>query len=143
MNLYTASIVALDAATGKLKWFHQLVHHDGWDFDLPTPPMLVDVRRNGRVIPAVLQTGKMNYVYIFNRETGEPLHGMEETAGAAERRPEVYSWPTQPIPAQAWPDRPRGHDARRHQQDHARGREVLHRVLGQEQDATSRPTGRP
>src|SRR5207253_2361613 len=77
-NLYTGCIVALDAATGKLKWFHQLVHHDIWDFDLPTPPLLIDFRRNGRTIPAVLQTGKMNLVFIFNRETGEPLYATEE-----------------------------------------------------------------
>jgi glucose dehydrogenase len=103
MNLYTASIVALDANTGKLKWFRQLTHHDRWDFDLPTPPILVDVRRNGRVIPGVLQTGKMNFVFIFNRETGEPLYDIEERSMPKSDDPEVYSWPTQPIPVKPGP----------------------------------------
>ncbi len=102
-NLYTASIVALDAATGRLRWFHQLVHHDVWDFDLPTPPLLVDVRRDGRVIPAVLQTGKMNYVYVFDRVTGEPLHGMEERPVPQNEEPGEWTAPTQPFPLRPGP----------------------------------------
>lgn len=102
-NLYTASIVALDAATGSLKWFHQLTHHDIWDFDLPTPPILVDVRRNGRVIPAVLQTGKMNYVYVFDRVTGEPLHGLEERPVPQSEEPGEWTSPTQPFPLRPGP----------------------------------------
>ena len=64
-NLYANCLLALDANTGKLKWFHQLVHHDVWDLDMPTPPVLVNVHKDGRVIPAVLQTGKMSYVYYL------------------------------------------------------------------------------
>jgi glucose dehydrogenase len=102
-NLYTGCIVALDAATGKLKWFHQLVHHDIWDFDLPTPPLLIDVRRDGRTIPAVLQTGKMNLVFIFNRETGEPLYAIEERKVPQSEDSSTFTWPTQPFPQKPGP----------------------------------------
>jgi glucose dehydrogenase len=102
-NLYANCILALDAATGKLKWFHQLVHHDVWDFDLPTPPLLIDVHKDGRVIPAVLQTGKMSYVYIFDRVTGEPLYGMEERPVKRSDDPNDQTWPTQPFPLKPGP----------------------------------------
>ena len=102
-NLYANCILALDAATGKLKWFHQLVHHDVWDFDLPTPPLLIDVHKDGRVIPAVLQTGKMSYVYIFDRVTGEPLYGMEERPVKRSDDPTDQAWPTQPFPLKPGP----------------------------------------
>ncbi len=102
-NLYANCLLALDAATGKLKWFHQLVHHDVWDFDLPTPPLLIEVRKDGRVIPAVLQTGKMSYVYIFDRVTGEPLYGMEERPVKRSDDPNDQSWPTQPFPLKPGP----------------------------------------
>jgi quinoprotein glucose dehydrogenase len=97
-NLYTGSLVAIDARTGKMKWFHQLIHHDIWDFDMPTPPLLVDVRRNGRVIPAVFLTGKFNLVFMFNRDTGEPLYGLTERPVPRSDNPGSYSWPTQPFP---------------------------------------------
>jgi glucose dehydrogenase len=102
-NLYANCILALDAATGKLKWFHQLVHHDVWDFDLPTPPLLIDVHKDGRVIPAVLQTGKMSYLYIFDRVTGEPLYGMEERPVKRSDDPNDQTWPTQPFPLKPGP----------------------------------------
>jgi quinoprotein glucose dehydrogenase len=79
------------------------VHHDVWDFDMPTPPILVDVRRDGRVIPAVLQTGKMNYVYIFDRVTGEPLFGMEERPVPQSEEPDEWTSPTQPFPLRPGP----------------------------------------
>jgi len=97
-NLYTGSLVAIEASTGKLKWFHQLIHHDIWDFDMPTPPLLVDVRRNGRTIPALFLTGKFSLVFIFNRETGEPLYGLTERPVPRSDQPNAYSWPTQPFP---------------------------------------------
>ena len=97
-NLYTGSLVAIDANTGKMKWFHQLIHHDIWDFDMPTPPLLVDVKRNGKVIPAVFLTGKFNLVFIFNRDTGEPLYGLTERPVPRSDTPGAYSWPTQPFP---------------------------------------------
>ncbi len=102
-NLYANCLLALDAATGKLKWFHQLIHHDVWDYDLPTPPILVDVRKDGKLIPAVLQTGKMGLVFIFDRVTGEPLYGMEERAVKRSDNPNDQSWPTQPFPLKPGP----------------------------------------
>jgi quinoprotein glucose dehydrogenase len=102
-NLYANCLLAIDAATGKLKWFHQLIHHDVWDYDLPTPPILVDVHRNGRTIPAVLQTGKMALVFIFDRVTGEPLYGMEERPVKRTDDPMDQSWPTQPFPLKPGP----------------------------------------
>ncbi len=78
MNLYANTLLALDGDTGKLKWYHQLIHHEASDYDMPTPPLLIDVRQNGRVIPAIFQTGKVHLAYIFNRITGEPIFGMEE-----------------------------------------------------------------
>ena len=78
MNLYANTLLALDGDTGKLKWYHQLIHHEASDYDMPTPPLLIDVHQNGRVTPAVFQTGKVHLAYIFNRITGESIFGMEE-----------------------------------------------------------------
>ena len=77
-NLYGNSLVALDALTGKVKWYQQLVHHDLWDYDPAAPPTLIDVRRGGQVIPGVVQITKMGLLFIFNRVTGEPIFGLEE-----------------------------------------------------------------
>jgi quinoprotein glucose dehydrogenase len=102
-NLYCNSIVALDGATGKLKWYHQLIHHDLWDMDMPTPPILVDVHQDGRVIPAVLQTGKFNLVFIFDRKTGKALYGMEERPVDRSDDPTDQAWPVQPFPLKPEP----------------------------------------
>ena len=102
-NLYGNSIVALDAATGKLKWFQQLVHHDLWDFDLPAAPTLIDVKRDGKTIPAVAVITKMTLLFIFDRMTGEPLFGMEERPVPQSTVPGERSWPTQPFPLKPEP----------------------------------------
>lgn len=102
-NLYGNSIVALDAATGTLRWHQQLVHHDLWDFDLPAAPTLIDVRRNGVSIPAVAVLTKMTTLFIFNRETGEPIFGMEERPVPASTVPGEHAWPTQPFPVKPAP----------------------------------------
>ena len=102
-NLYGNSILAIDAQTGRLKWFQQLVHHDLWDFDLPAAPTLIDVTRNGQKIPAVAAMTKMSLVFIFNRVTGEPIFGMEERSVAKSEVPGEASWPTQPFPIQPPP----------------------------------------
>jgi quinoprotein glucose dehydrogenase len=73
--------VALDATTGKLKWYQQLVHHDLWDYDIPEAPTLIDVKRDGRTTPAVALITKMGLLFIFNRITGEPIFGLEERSG--------------------------------------------------------------
>jgi quinoprotein glucose dehydrogenase len=102
-NLYGNSLVALDAATGRLKWFRQLVHHDIWDFDLPAAPTLIDVTRNGRTIPAVAQITKMSTLFVFDRVTGEPVFGIEERPVPQTDVPGETTWPTQPFPLQPPP----------------------------------------
>jgi glucose dehydrogenase len=102
-NLYANCVIALDAATGKLKWFRQLVHHDLWDWDLPAAPILIDVVRNGRRIPAVAQTTKMSLLFIFDRVSGEPLFGMEERPVPQSDLPGEATSPTQPFPVQPPP----------------------------------------
>jgi len=97
-NLYGNSLIALDANTGRLEWFQQLVHHDIWDWDLPAAPALIDVTRNGRRIPAVAQITKMSTLFIFNRVTGEPLFGIEERMVPQSDVPGEATWPTQPFP---------------------------------------------
>ena len=97
-NLYANSLVALDAATGKLRWHRQLVHHDIWDWDLPAQPILVSLRRGERVIPAVVQLTKMGFVFVFDRATGEPLFPIEERPVPPSEVPDEAAWPTQPFP---------------------------------------------
>ncbi len=102
-NMYGNSLLALDAATGKLKWFRQLVHHDLWDFDLPAAPVLIDVVQGGRKRAAVAQITKMSTLFIFDRVTGEPLFGLEERAVPPSGVPGEAAWPTQPFPLQPPP----------------------------------------
>ncbi len=97
---FAASIVALDAITGQLKWQFQTVHKDHWDYDIPSQPVLFPLQRDGVEIPALAQSTKQGHIFILNRETGEPLFPVEERpvslTGAIEG--ERYS-PTQPFPA--------------------------------------------
>lgn len=102
-NLYGNSVVALEATTGKLKWYQQLVHHDLWDFDLPSAPALIDVKRDGRSIPAVAVMTKMALLFIFNRDTGEPIFGIEERPVPQSTVPGESTWPTQPFPVKPAP----------------------------------------
>jgi glucose dehydrogenase/type 1 glutamine amidotransferase len=102
-NLYGNAIVALDAATGALKWHQQLVHHDLWDFDLPAAPTLIEVQRGGRVIPAVAVLTKMTTLFLFDRVTGQPIYGMEERPVPRSTVPGEASWPTQPFPLKPEP----------------------------------------
>src|SRR4051794_288038 len=97
-NLYGNSLVALDARTGEKKWHRQLVHHDLWDYDLAAPPALFDIRRGGRVIPAVAQITKMGLLFVFDRVTGEPVYGMEERAVPQTAIPGEVTAKTQPFP---------------------------------------------
>lgn len=102
-NLFGNSIVAVDMQTGKYKWHFQTIHHDLWDWDLPAPPVLFDVKKDGKTIPALAETGKPGLMYILNRETGEPIHGVNEMLVAAGDVPGEWYSPTQPIPVRPAP----------------------------------------
>ena len=102
-NLYSDSLLAVDANTGKIKWYQQLVHHDIWDYDLAAQPTLVEARRNGRVIPGVAQITKMGILFVFNRETGEPMYGMEERPVPQTTAQGEWTSPTQPFPLKPAP----------------------------------------
>jgi len=98
MDLFANSLVALDAATGKLRWYFQMVHHDIWDYDLPAQPVLITVRRDGQKFPAVAQVTKMGFVFILDRLTGKPLFPVEERRVPDSNVPGEAAWPTQPFP---------------------------------------------
>ena len=95
-NLFSTSMVAIDARTGKYRWHFQQVHHDLWDYDGPNPVILFDVRVNGRVRKAAAEANKAGWVYILDRVTGKPLIGIDEKAVPQE--PRQVTSPTQPIP---------------------------------------------
>jgi quinoprotein glucose dehydrogenase len=97
-NLYTDSVVALRASTGKLVWQFQTVHHDIWDYDLAAQPTLVTVKRDGRDVDAVVEATKMGYVFVLDRETGTPLFPVEERPMPASDVPGEEASPTQPVP---------------------------------------------
>lgn len=97
-NLFANSLLAIDAATGRLIWHYQIVRHDIWDRDLPSPPTLLTVRRDGRLVDAVVQTTKHGYVFVFDRETGKPLFPIEERVFPSSDVPGETTAPTQPIP---------------------------------------------
>jgi quinoprotein glucose dehydrogenase len=102
-GLYGNSLVALDARTGEKKWHRQLVHHDLWDYDLAAPPALFDIRRAGRVIPAVAEITKMGLLFVFDRVTGEPVYGIEERPVPQTTIPGEVTAKTQPFPAKPPP----------------------------------------
>ena len=98
-NNYTTSIVALHGKTGEIAWHYQIVHHNIFDYDLPARPILIDYPHEGKMVPALVQLTKMGLIFVFNRETGEPLIPIEErpvpqTGKVAEEVPA----PTQPFP---------------------------------------------
>ncbi len=97
-NLYGNSIVAVNATTGKYVWHFQLIHHDLWDADLPAAPSLFDVKRNGKTIPALAVINKTALMFILNRETGEPIYGVEERPVPKGDVPGEWYSPTQPFP---------------------------------------------
>jgi len=97
-NLFANTLLALDVRTGKRIWHYQLVHHDILDRDAPAPPNLITVTHNGKQIDAVSQTTKQGFVFVFNRETGEPLFPISERPMPPSDVPGEVAWPTQPIP---------------------------------------------
>lgn len=99
-NLYANSIVAIRASTGKVVWYFQTVHHDIWDYDIPAQPILLDIERKGKKIPAVLVVTKMGHIFVLNRETGEHLFPVEERPVPASDIPGEEASKTQPFPTQ-------------------------------------------
>jgi len=105
-NDYTNSVVALRASTGEVVWHFQVVHHDMWDFDVPAQPSLITVPIDGRDVPAVAVGTKMGFVFILDRETGEPLFPIEERPVPQGAVPGEAQWPTQPVPVKPAPLHP-------------------------------------
>jgi quinoprotein glucose dehydrogenase len=97
-NLFGSSLVAVDANTGKYLWHFQVTHHDIWDNDTQDPPVLMDVHKDGKTIPAVLTVNKNALVFILNRVTGKPIYDVEERAVPQSKVPGEQTSPTQPFP---------------------------------------------
>ncbi len=102
-NLFSTSLIALDVKTGKRVWHFQMVHHDIWNYDTPTAPVLLDIEKDGKTIPIVVQVTKQSFAYTFNRETGEPIWPIEERPVPAslipgEKLSETQPFPTKPAP---------------------------------------------
>ena len=102
-NLFGNSLVAIDARTGKRKWHYQFVHHDIWDYDTPIAPNVLDVTVDGRRRRIVAQATKQGWLYVLDRETGEPVWPIVETPVMASEVPGEEAWPTQPIPTRPAP----------------------------------------
>jgi quinoprotein glucose dehydrogenase len=102
-NLYANCVLALDANTGKLLWYFQTTHHDLLDADLAGAPILFDIVRNGKKIPAVAEGTKLGMVFILDRMTGKPIFGVEERPVPPSAVPGEESWPTQPFPVKPPP----------------------------------------
>jgi len=102
-NLFSTSLIALDAKTGKRVWHYQLVHHDIWNYDTPTAPVLLDVKVGGATVPIVAQATKQSFVYTFNRATGETIWPIEEREVPASLVPGEALSKTQPFPTRPAP----------------------------------------
>jgi len=102
-NLFAASLIALDVKTGKRVWHYQMVHHDVWNYDTSTAPILMDVNVAGRRIPGVFQATKQSILYAFNRQTGEPIWGFQERPVPPSKVPGEKLSPTQPFPIKPAP----------------------------------------
>ena len=100
-NLFSTSLIALDVETGERVWHYQMVHHDIWNYDTSTAPILMDVVVDGETIPGVFQTGKQSFVYALDRRTGEPIWPIEERPVPQSNVPGEKLSPTQPFPT--WP----------------------------------------
>jgi quinoprotein glucose dehydrogenase len=102
-NLFGNSVVAVDARTGERVWHYQLIHHDIWDWDIPTAPILLDVTVDGQPVKALVQLTKQAFAYAFDRETGEPIWPIEERPVPQSDVPGEWTSPTQPFPTKPAP----------------------------------------
>eukprot|EP00439_Symbiodinium_sp_Y106_P089754 s1_g2290.t1 len=97
-NRYANSVVALKAASGEVAWHFQTVHHDVWDYDLPAQPSLITLERDGVPVDVVAQVTKTGFMFVLDRDTGEPYFGVEERPVPQDGAPGEYLSPTQPFP---------------------------------------------
>lgn len=97
-NKWANSVVALHAKTGAIAWGFQLVHHDLWDYDTASPPLLTTLRHNGEEVPVVIQGNKTGFLYVLNRDTGKPVFPVEERPVPKSDTPGEVASPTQPFP---------------------------------------------
>ncbi len=102
-NLFSNSLVALDAQTGRRLWHHQLVHHDVWDYDLPQAPKLLTLKKDGKNVDVVAQATKHGFIFVFDRVTGRPFFPIEERPVPQTDVPGEKTWPTQPVPTKPAP----------------------------------------
>jgi len=102
-NLFSTSLIALDVKTGKRLWHYQMVHHDIWNYDTPTAPVLLDVEIDGKSVPIVAQATKQSFIYTFNRVTGEPIWPIVERPVPVSRVPGEKLSKTQPFPTKPAP----------------------------------------
>jgi quinoprotein glucose dehydrogenase len=102
-NLYANCLLALNARTGERIWHFQTTHHDIWDRDLPAPPNLITIKKDGKTIDAVAQTTKQGYIFVFDRETGKPLFPIKEVKALPSKLEDEIAWPTQPLPTKPAP----------------------------------------
>jgi quinoprotein glucose dehydrogenase len=97
-NLFANCLIALNAATGERIWHFQAVHHDLWDYDLPSTPNLITIKQDGKTIDAVAQITKMGHIFVFDRENGHPVFPIEERPVPESDIEGEETWPTQPFP---------------------------------------------
>ena len=97
-NLFTQSIVALDAESGEMVWYYQMVRHGLWDYDIPAAPVLMDIVVEGQEIPAIAQITKQAFTFVFDRRTGEPVWDIEDRPVPQSDVPGEVTAPTQPFP---------------------------------------------
>lgn len=102
-NLFSSTLLALNVNTGKRIWHYQFVRHDIWDRDIPSPPNLLTIKRNGKSIDVVAQFTKSGHVFVFDRETGKPVFPIREVAVPKSSVAEEEAWPTQPLPSMPAP----------------------------------------
>ena len=100
---YANALLAIDGTTGEVLWHYQIVHHDLFDYDLPSQPILTTIQRDGAAVPAVVQITKMGTVFVFHRDTGEPLFPIEERPVPKSGIPGEMASPTQPMPSRLDP----------------------------------------
>jgi quinoprotein glucose dehydrogenase len=106
LDHYSSSVVALNASSGEVVWRFQTVHHDIWDYDVPSQPALFDYKGTSRSVPALIQATKMGHLYFLDRETGEPIFGVEERPVPRDAAQGEFLSATQPFPTKPEPIHP-------------------------------------